>query len=214
MTQLNSKTNILKENSVKKILLVLFVLFCFASCENTDDGTKSRLPALTTEGKNTFGCKIDGQIFIPKKQLYGWHSPVPVLEVVYAYDAYYFNGYYLAIRANNELLQKYITIEWTGGENPLVEGATYPISVNEANSMHGLYEHAEETVYNSEGIGYYKSHSFSTDSDYVGALEIIKVDTNKKIISGQFWFQGKEFNKDSIAIITDGRFDIKYTTSY
>lgn len=199
---------------MKKILPVLFVLFCFASCENTDDGTKSRLPALTTEGKNTFGCKIDGQIFIPKKQFYGIPPFNPKLEVVYAYNEYYFNGYYLAIRANNELLQKYITIEWTGGENPLVEGATYPISVNEANSMHGLYEHAEETVYNSEGIGYYKSHSFSTDSEYVGELEIIKLDTNKKIISGQFWFQGKEFNKDSITTITDGRFDINYTTSY
>jgi hypothetical protein len=56
---------------MKKILVALILSFCLASCENTDDGTTSSLPNLTTEGKNTFGCKIDGQIFIPKQKIIG-----------------------------------------------------------------------------------------------------------------------------------------------
>ena len=49
----------------------MIITFCFVSCENTDDGTSSVLPDITTEGKNTFGCKIDGQIFIPKQEIFG-----------------------------------------------------------------------------------------------------------------------------------------------
>lgn len=56
---------------MKKNLVVLILLFCLTGCENKVDGTSSSLPDLTTEGKNTFGCKIDGQIFIPKWKFIG-----------------------------------------------------------------------------------------------------------------------------------------------
>ena len=59
---------------MKNIFTFLIITFCFISCENTDDGTSSSLPEFTTEGKNTFGCKIDGQIFNHLQTVYLNHD--------------------------------------------------------------------------------------------------------------------------------------------
>lgn len=199
---------------MKKILLALILSFCFASCENSDDGTSSSLPELTTQGKNTFGCKIDGQIFIPKRKVIGSPYSNPILKATYVFNEYYFDGYYLSIIANNEVLEKLINIRLVGGENALVEGNTYPISVNQDNNIYGFYEHWGETVDNGNGTGFTPVYSFYTDNTYYGELEIIKLDTENKILSGQFWFDCKEVNRDTISKITEGRFDIKYTDSF
>ena len=172
------------------------------------------MPDLTTVGKNTFGCKIDGQIFIPKWKFIGTPYSSPILKATYVFDEYYFNGYHLSIIANNEVLEKMISISLDGGENPLVEGNTYPISVNQDNNIYGFYEHWGETINNGDGTGFTPVYSFYTDNTYYGELEIIKLDTENKIISGQFWFDCKEVNMDTTSKITEGRFDIKYTESF
>jgi hypothetical protein len=199
---------------MKKNLVILILCFCLTSCENTDDGTSSILPDLTTEGKNAFGCKIDGQIFIPKRKVIGSPYSNPILKATYVYDEYYFNGYHLSIFANNEVLKKYISIELVGGVNPLVEGNTYPISVNQDNNIHGFYEHWGETIDNGNGTGFTPVYSFYTDNSHYGELEIIKLDTENEIISGRFWFNCKEINTNTISHLTEGRFDLKYTTSF
>ena len=193
---------------------MLIVLFCIFSCENNDDGTTSNLPNLTTEGKNTFGCKIDNQIFVPKQKIIGSPYSTPILKATYVYDEYYFNGYYLSIFADNEVLKKSIRIQLNGGQNSLLEGNTYPISVNQDNSIYGSYEHWGETIDNGDGTGFTPVYNFSTDSSNFGELEIIKLDTENKIISGRFWFDCKEINRDTISHITEGRFDLKYTTDF
>jgi hypothetical protein len=199
---------------MRKISVILILFFCLASCENSDDGTSSGLPDITTEGKNTFGCKIDGQIFIPKQKIIGSPYSNPILKATYVYNQYYFNGYHLSIYANNEVLKKFISIELVGGLNPLVEGNTYPISVNQDNIIHGFYEHWGDTVDNGNGTGFTPVYSFYTDNSYYGELEIIKLDTVNKIISGRFWFSCREINSNTISHLSEGRFDLKYTTSF
>jgi len=199
---------------MRKILALLILFFCFTSCENSDDGTSSVLPDLTTEGKNTFGCKIDGQIFIPKQEIFGSPYTSPILKATYVYDEYYFNGYYLSIFADNEILQKTIRITLIGGENSLLEGNTYPITVNQDNSIFGTYEHWGETIDNGDGTGFTPVYEFTTNAFYIGELEILKLDTENKIISGTFWYDCKEINRDTISRITEGRFDLKYTSDF
>ena len=199
---------------MKKILSILILSMCFTSCVNTDDGTSSRLPDLTTEGKNTFGCKIDDQIFIPKWKVIGTPYSNPILKAVYGLDEYYYNGYHLAIIANNEVLKKFISIELVGGVNPLVEGNTYPISVNQDNNIHASYEHWGETIDNGNGTGVILHYWFNTDNSNYGELEIIKLDTENRIISGRFWFNCKDINSNTISHLTEGRFDLKYTPSF
>jgi len=80
--------------------------------------------------------------------------------------------------------------------------------------MYGFYEHWGETIDNGNGTGVIPVYSFYTDNTYFGELKIIKLDTENKILSGQFWFDCKEVNSDTISKITEGRFDIKYTNSF
>ncbi|HRZ32920.1 MAG TPA: hypothetical protein P5188_11465 [Flavobacterium sp.] len=199
---------------MKKIVLVLLVHFILVGCENTDDGTTSTLPELTTEGKDTFGCLIDGELFLPRKRVYGTPYNTPILKAVYVYNEYYFNGYRLAIYANNEITKKFISITLTGGQTALQEGMTYPIAVEEENAITGFYEHWGETIDNGDGTGFTPVYSFYTNAEYYGELELIKLDTVNQIISGRFWFDCEEVHDGSISEIREGRFDIKYTTDF
>src|ERR1700730_7257280 len=47
----------------KLILVCLLILVCGAKCKKSMPSLT--LPPITQEGKNTFGCKINGQIWIP-----------------------------------------------------------------------------------------------------------------------------------------------------
>ena len=198
---------------MKKIFLLLFAYALFG-CENTDDGTTTALPELTTEGKNTYGCTVDGVNFLPKARVIGSPYYTPILLGRYVYDLYYFNGYHFVLYANNEVLKKYISIELSGGESPLVEGATYPITVHQANSMHGFYEHWGETVDNGDGTGFTPIYEYTTNDVYTGELEIVKLDTVNKIISGRFWFDCVEIHSGELVRIRDGRFDVQYTIDF
>lgn len=199
---------------ISKVAISLLMLFCIVSCESTDDRTSESLPKLTTEGKNTFGCKIDGQIFLPKRKVTGSPYNNEILQARYVYDQYHFNGYALSIVASNQVLDKYISIKLQGGLNPLQEGNVYPISIVQGNNFNGFYEHSGATISNGNGNGFTPTYSFYTDDTNVGELEIIKLDTINQIISGQFWFNCKEANRDTISEITEGRFDLKYSKDF
>jgi hypothetical protein len=60
-----------KKKKMKNIILLLIVVnFSFLSCckkdhNSTPTSTPEQLPPETQEGKNTFGCLIDGEIFLP-----------------------------------------------------------------------------------------------------------------------------------------------------
>ncbi len=199
-----------------KLLNLTFILFLFFSCgPNDDDGTTSSLPNLTTEGKNTFGCKINEQIFLPRDAGgLNINDPVPILKALYVYNEYYFNGYRLSIFADNEILRKSIRIEMTGSQTPLEEGGIYPIIVEENDNIHATYDFWDEPVDNGDGTGYQLVYVYNTNNEVSGELEIVKLDTENQIISGTFWFDSEEVNSGEIAEIREGRFDINYTTSF
>src|SRR5690606_24956256 len=54
------------------IILSLFLIFAMPSCE-TEPLKKNKppnpiLPPITTEGKNTFGCLVDGKPYVPLRK--------------------------------------------------------------------------------------------------------------------------------------------------
>jgi len=51
------------------VLIFCFSLLCFYSCNKEDD---TPVPPITAE--NTFSCKIDGELFVPKD--YGGFIPL------------------------------------------------------------------------------------------------------------------------------------------
>jgi hypothetical protein len=52
-------------------LLSITLLSSLSSCLTPDNPEPATLPPLTTEGKNTFGCLIDGRVFVPDKEQLG-----------------------------------------------------------------------------------------------------------------------------------------------
>lgn len=194
-----------------RLLNLIIIMLLFFSCgPNDDDGTTASLPDLTTEGKNTFGCKINEQIFLPRDGG-GLSDPTPILKAVYVYDDYYYNGYVLSIFADNEILRKSIRIEMTGSQTPIEEGGIYPIIIEENDNMHATYAFWDEPVDNGDGTGYQNVYQYDTNNEFSGELKIVKLDTDKQIISGTFWFDCEEVNDGEIAKIREGRFDITYT---
>ena len=192
-----------------KLIHVFYIFILLASCYPHDDGLNSKLLNLTTEGKNTFGCKINGQTFLPRDSGgLNIEDPVPILKALYVYDKYNFNGYRLFIFADNEILKKTIFFEMTGSQTPLEEGGIYPLISNENENIQATYEFWEA---NDNGVGYKTIYTYNTNNEVSGELKIVKLDTENQIISGTFWFDCKEVNTGKIAEIREGRFDINYT---
>ena len=112
------------------MLLILVCAFTIMSCTKDDDGTTGSLPPLTIEGKNTFGCLIDGVLFLPRDKG-AWVPPqLPVLSARYTYIPAGTEGmpagYHFSLYAVNEFTSARVAIEVNAFDEPLAEGQTYP----------------------------------------------------------------------------------------
>ena len=74
---------------MKKISFVLLIICCVISCKkdkSSPPSSKPILPAETQVGKNTFGCLLNGEVWLPY---------VPLnFSGVYAISVEYDNGYF------------------------------------------------------------------------------------------------------------------------
>ena len=53
-------------------LLLLFFILTSLQCNKNKSRPAGILPGITHEGKNTFGCKIDGEVWIPYHKCPAW----------------------------------------------------------------------------------------------------------------------------------------------
>ncbi|AWK06116.1 hypothetical protein HYN56_18530 [Flavobacterium crocinum] len=194
-----------------KNIFTLFLLLFLASCVNDNDGTTQKLPSITTEGKNTFGCKTDGETFLPKSS--GGFSAgykTPILSAKY-YESKKIIGseiksdYNLVILAINELTHKNIYITSLNNDKPIEEGKIYPITIEKNSLFHAEYSCPKSSA------SPFDIYTFKTTEDYSGELKINKIDEVNLIISGTFFFDSIDSFNNKTAEIRDGRFDIKYT---
>ena len=84
------------------IQFLLFFLFIISSAEckkhNLSENPVDQLPPETQTGANTFGCLINGQIFLPKGL-----SLSPILQCAYQYlNTNYSQGYFFQLSAANK----------------------------------------------------------------------------------------------------------------
>ena len=184
MKYLTSKLFIMKQII---ILITVIVTLNLAGCKKE---LGDKLPPLTFEGKNTFGCKIDGVSWMPK----GYHD----LGIGYwvpptgggLYQEYTNSKFDVYISANSLWTSMVIYLKNDGSSNyPLVR----KYNLNEVGCFAG---------FRSTG-GLY--------SDYIrsGWVELIKVDTVNSIVSGRFEFDAYNYVNSTVNKITEGRFDFK-----
>ncbi|MCS2821087.1 hypothetical protein NXW78_06875 [Bacteroides ovatus] len=69
---------------MKKYILILFSIISFWSCTEDESIDITVLPSVTTTGDNTFGCLMDGWIYVGGRYLNWGHS------YVWTYDSFHY----------------------------------------------------------------------------------------------------------------------------
>ena len=186
------------------LIFLIYTTLAFegCNCKKSVPTPISTLPPITHVGANTFGCKINGQVWVP---YYPCVNVVNVTELQYNITPIY----------NYSVLPLFLSLE-TGKFAPS-ESSEFLFQQNGSLSDH-IYSLGN--IYDSLSINYlgkpgniyynYSAQAGDTSSRY---FQITKLDTVNKIISGVFAFTlyngpPRSFGTDSI-VVTDGRFDIK-----
>ena len=174
---------------MKKYLLLLLVFTSLTAVQCKKTTPEDQLPPITTTGANTFGCLVNGNVWLPYGSL-----GVPSLTS---------NIYLDMISKTNTL-----NIDAYDRKN----GALSDINITvkkliSDTSIYILYNYLNEgLVYSNNNIDYEPYDTF-------GLVHIIHYDTIQKIVSGTFSFIGYTSTDHSLAppvSITDGRFDLHY----
>jgi hypothetical protein len=179
---------------LKQLLFAATVtsLFTFSQCKknNTEE---PQLPPETTTGAMTFGCKVNGQIFLPKDGNGRQGLYVQYVNLGNVPDG----GWHLNIPAYNYSTKRGVSIETDS--LLLVEGTTFQFktTVGTANAFY------LETTSNGS-VNFYPKLDNET-----GSLYIKKHDQVQRILSGTFSFIGTDGNNVKVNI-SEGRFDIRY----
>lgn len=201
---------------MKKIILTLFGIgLCLGSCSSDDDAVEISVcpppieymayPAVTIEGRATLAFKMGKREFIsclssaclPVDSKITAESPIqPIYKMRYYLEAYT-QQYVLRIIANNQRHHLDSFVLDYRSVNPIKEGDKFAFSKNQEDGV-------VFAIYNS-------SVDKSRYGCIEGELEIIKLDTENKIMSGIFNFKAEDQNnRNNIITATEGRFDILY----
>jgi hypothetical protein len=175
---------------MKKYLFFILVLLALTSVKCSKQSQEDQLPPITTTGANTFGCKVNGKVWLP----YGSFS-------VHALDV----NCYVGNKINNPTL----TITGSNRKN----GNLSDIGIDVINL---ISDTSTYKIYNrlNEGLLYSDNNQAYEPFDTFGIVKIIKLDTIAKIISGTFSFIGYTDHTHSKQVnVTDGRFDLHYPTT-
>ena len=177
------------------LLLTLAGIINFAACKKDNFDT---MPPETRSGKNTFGCLIDGDLFVG-----GWGAPwmKPALSAAY----------------RPTLGRLYIS---TWGKRNNTFGGEIGITID--NPKENATQKFAEAYYAPASdfrppigtIGNDTAYCLTLGTVDDGICTITKFDMNKKIVSGRFEFMGRctsvAFDTTATVAITQGRFDLKF----
>jgi hypothetical protein len=170
---------------MKKYLFFLLVLLALTSVKCSKQSQEDQLPPITTNGANTFGCKVDGKVWLPYG---GWNvNKLTTFEYINNYTK---SGIiiYARNRKNNELSDLNISLK-----NATDTG------------IYKIYNQLDEGLLFSDGKNNFEP------IDTFGVVHILRLDTNLNIASGTFSFIGYTDKTHTKQVnISEGRFDLHY----
>jgi len=185
------KNNFFKRIDLPKYILLIFLATTISCCNNDDDNPPpdpvDQLPPATQTGAGTFGCLLDGEVFLP--------GNVPnKLDCVYQFVN---GGYYFSLQGSKRYIDNNVILIGLSTKNLEVSSNnTYILKENINQNAHGTFISNREIYYTSE--------------EQSGELKITKLDYDNHIVSGTFWFD--VMDSDGIVHeIRDGRFDVQFT---
>ena len=175
-----------------KLLTASFLallLFTFSQCKKNKN-EEPQLPPETTTGAMTFGCKVNGKVFVPKD---GRGRPGLYVQYVNL-GAGVGGGWFLNIPATNWLPNPPEGVNIETDSLLISQGQTYQFK-NAKGFPRAFYQNGDIFP------------KFDNDS---GSIFISKFDQVDRILSGTFSFIGTSATTGIKVIITEGRFDIRY----
>ena len=178
--------HVMKKYSFLLAFLFLNLTACKKDKDNYGNPLPQQLPPITTQGKNTFGCLVNGEVWLPEVK--------PSQMFQYPLTSSYQN-----------LLFDVTAKRYLSNENILEVMTLYLNNVN----GEGMYLLNTNQIPSGAYGDYINYCIYVTDSTKVGNVEIIKFDITNKIIAGTFEMKLWKDGCDTIHI-TDGRFDVKY----
>ena len=182
------------KNQMKNANLYLSPLVSILLLWSCDKGPD--LTPTTQEGKNTFSCKVNGEVWIPDGtgDWFGVANPI--------------NGGFFTNNANEKTI--YL---WTYKQDKTelyIFLKTIEVGTHELNQKTNLLER----YLASENYGWYQAADgigFMTNPNQTGRVVITKADTISGVISGTFEFEGGNSLGQKVKI-TNGRFDVNSRT--
>lgn len=189
------------------LVLALLPGLLFQSCKKTPiyllggPELPQEMPAVTTEGKNTFGCYLDGELWLPRKKTFLYGGAV---ESSYNQDSGYLD--LKLFRDVSEKPSSYMKFS-AGVTNEIRDTGIYRLYLRKENTWG--YRKGSATFYRDE-TSYYDSNFYYTDTLRPVVIHIIKLDRVKRIIAGTFEFSPYNKYLQKEVRITGGRFDFIY----
>ena len=187
----------MKASKILLSFMTLFLIFSTVSCKkNKNIAPIDQLPPETQTGKNTFGCLVDGKVFVPKG--FSFH---PRLTCYYQYIYPSPNGYVFQVAASD------------------FSNSSFPIEINilidSVKIKEGQKIDLKQPKHRGNGYGNYREFTsylidYFTFLPSSGQLEMKKFDEINQIAAGTFWFNVVN-EKGDIVKVTEGRFDMQYT---
>ncbi len=176
---------------MKKLLAICTSLLLLTACNKK----VTELPPATQTGANTFGAKVNGELWVPKG-----FAGIPANDALQVRFLANMNMYINAMDFSKSPTEKEFEIfiqNVTGpGTYQLNTSVTYPTT----NASYAYY--VKRTLTPQE--------EWITSSIYTGSVTITKLDIPNKIVSGTFQFNLVNiYNAAQTLSVTEGRFDIK-----
>ncbi|MBC8112061.1 MAG: hypothetical protein H7Y04_13460 [Verrucomicrobia bacterium] len=171
------------------MLFIVLVSLLLSQCQLFKKEEKPELPPETQEGKRTMGCKVDGQVWLPE---YSFRPVFSGSEYSVTYDGTYYGMNLFADR------KRETTVQFNVFEVP--EIGTYELFKIYPDRPNDRSRITQARYEDSTG-------DFYTDSLHTGKVTITKLDLQKAIISGTFYFDAYNKETGKVVKITEGRFN-------
>ncbi|MCH9661708.1 MAG: hypothetical protein K0U54_12460 [Bacteroidetes bacterium] len=190
-------------------IFLTLLISTIMGCNKTDDEFSPSLPAITAEGKNTFGAYVDGTLVTPRNGEDSFNQTASGMILYSGPGPDQYNYYDLKVRDYQSSTGALFILHI----EPLQDLHNAMYTIEESNCMDTIGEILNPNItircrlYDpiSKTIKWYCSQ---TDS---GVLTISKYDIDNRILSGTFHCTAvNRDNPDEIIEITQGRFDLKW----
>lgn len=175
---------------MKNLIVLGVAVLALSSCSKkvTD------LPEATASGANTFGARVNGELWAPQAK--GIIPHAPLLEASFAgNDAYVINARNISKSPTETEFEIYL-------ENVTKPG-TYQLNQNtELRPGHtASYAYFVERTLTP-------THEWMTNTQTTGTVVITKVDKSAHILAGTFSFRATDRHGGDVLDVTEGRFDV------